>query len=100
MLKCAKCGADTIVEIDGVPICVECDRKNVTERKPPKSSYKPTTLRCPTCQNLLVQPERVSPLLAYAPVRCLICSFTGFRVKDVVFPDKKRWDSWKNWNAS
>jgi len=70
MLKCSKCGADTVIVIDDVPICVECDRKSANEpkipgeepkapeRKPPTRSDRKTELRCPTCGGTLAEPRK------------------------------------------
>jgi hypothetical protein len=28
MEKCVRCGAETILHVSGVPVCVDCDNKN------------------------------------------------------------------------
>lgn len=27
MVKCSRCGAQTILHVNGVPVCVDCDKK-------------------------------------------------------------------------
>jgi len=34
MAKCLYCGADTILHINGIPVCVECDEKRNNSPKP------------------------------------------------------------------
>jgi len=31
MEKCVKCGADTILRVNGVPLCVDCDKQRSTD---------------------------------------------------------------------
>jgi hypothetical protein len=35
MLKCVLCGADTILEVESVPICVKCDDQKETGKNLP-----------------------------------------------------------------
>lgn len=43
MPKCAYCGSDTILQINGVPICLKCDEEIKHKKKPIQSepSKKP-----------------------------------------------------------
>jgi len=34
MEKCVKCGADTILRVNGVPVCVDCDQKRSSGELP------------------------------------------------------------------
>ena len=35
MAKCACCGAETILYVNGVPICVDCDNQKPDAQSPP-----------------------------------------------------------------
>jgi hypothetical protein len=36
MVKCSRCGAQTILHVNGVPVCAECDRKFSEELSAPR----------------------------------------------------------------
>lgn len=37
MAKCSRCGADTILRVNGVPLCVECDKALSASKRGPQS---------------------------------------------------------------
>jgi hypothetical protein len=34
MAKCSQCGAETPLYVNGVPLCLECDKKRLEEKEP------------------------------------------------------------------
>jgi transposase-like protein len=36
MVKCSRCGAQTILHVNGVPVCPECDKKFSEESSTPR----------------------------------------------------------------
>jgi hypothetical protein len=43
MRKCARCGADTVIEEEGVPVCVKCLMAEDEEREERKPRDRETT---------------------------------------------------------
>jgi hypothetical protein len=45
MHKCVLCGADTILLINGIPTCVECDGKDAETQPPQLEAGGPVTVK-------------------------------------------------------